>query len=73
MKREKKGTFTYYCTTSIRKQAARRAKREGGSLSSVIEQLLELYNQAPVWKYVETGKPVNTIENIIGHVQEKEI
>jgi len=73
MKKEKKGTFTYYCATSIRKKAARRAKREGGSLSSVIEQLLEMYNEAPEWKYVETGKPVNTFENRRNDVQEKEI
>lgn len=59
---EKKKTFTHYCTPSIRKKAARRAKKEGGNLSSVIEQLLELYNNAPEWKYVETGKPINILQ-----------
>jgi len=58
MKRETRKTFTYSALPSVKKAAMRRAKKEGATLSDVIEKLLQGYIDAPVWKAVQDGKQV---------------
>ena len=58
MKREVKQTFTYSGKPSVRKKAVSKAKKEGFTFSEKVEQLLEAYNAAPVWKQVSTGIPL---------------
>lgn len=58
MKREVKKTFTYSGKPSVRKKAARKAEKEGFTFSEKVEQLLEAYNKAPVWKQVSNGIPL---------------
>lgn len=55
---EKKKTFTYSGKPSVKKKATKKAEREGFSFSEKVEQLLEAYNSAPVWKSVSGGIPL---------------
>lgn len=57
MKRETRKTFTYSALPSVKKAAMKRAKKEGNTLSDVIEKLLQGYVDAPVWKGVSDGIP----------------
>lgn len=54
---QKKTVFTYACRPSIRDAATERAKKEGVTLSSIIEMALIGYVAAEVWKDME-GNPV---------------
>jgi hypothetical protein len=58
MKRETRKTFTYSALPSVKKAAMKRAKKEGNTLSDVIEKLLQGYIDATVWKSVATGMPL---------------
>jgi hypothetical protein len=58
MKRETRKTFTYSALPSVKKAAMKRAKKEGATLSDVIERLLQGYISSDVWKSVESGVPL---------------
>jgi hypothetical protein len=58
MKRETRKTFTYSALPSVKKAAMKRAKKEGATLSDVIERLLQGYVNADVWKSVSDGIPL---------------
>lgn len=52
-----KQSFTYSGDASIRKKAVRRAKKEGKTLSAIIDMALKGYVAAEEWKDMD-GKPV---------------
>jgi len=56
MKRETKSTYTYSTFPSTKKLAAKRAKKEGVTLSSIIDMALKGYVAADEWKTMD-GKP----------------
>lgn len=58
MKRETRKTFTYSALPSVKKAAMKRAKKEGNTLSDIIERLLQGYVAAPVWKSIQDGIPL---------------
>jgi len=58
MAKETKRSLTYSGYESTKRKAAAKAKKEGRALSDVIEGLLQLYLEAPMWKYVADGKTV---------------
>lgn len=60
MAKENKRSLTYSGYESIKKKATAKAKKEGRTFSEVVGALLTLYLDAPVWKSIETGKPVPT-------------
>lgn len=58
--KSKKKTLTYYGAPAIRKKAMAKAKKEGLSFGEKVDQLLQAYNESPVWRQVESGQPVTT-------------
>lgn len=45
MKKEKRQTFTYYGTPSIKEKAAKKAEKEGMSFGELVDGLLFLYGK----------------------------
>jgi len=58
MKREVKQTYTYSGLPSVRRAAMKRAKAAGESISEVIDECLKDYAKSPIWKEVESGRPI---------------
>lgn len=53
-----KQSFTYSGEAKTRKDAIKKAKKEGKTFSDVVEGLLRDYNKLPIWKPV-AGKEVS--------------
>lgn len=55
-----KQSFTYSGEAKTNRDAKRKAKKEGRTFSDVVEGLLKMYLEAPVWKSIHDDKPLPT-------------